>query len=221
MINTIIFDLDGTLLNTLEDLYISTNYALEQFSYPKRTLDEVRNFVGNGVAKLIERAIPNGCKNQNYQECLSVFKKHYKENMLNHTAPYEGIIDMLKGLRAKGLKIGVVSNKFDAAVKDLCKLYFNELVDTAIGESATTRKKPYPDGVLKAIKELGGTAATSIYCGDSDVDVLTAHNSKLKCIGVLWGFRDYKNLETAGADFIISKPDEIPNILNELNFKLS
>lgn len=214
MIETIIFDLDGTLLNTLEDLYLSTNFALRKFSYPERTLDEVRNFVGNGVAKLIERAIPHGCSNPDYDDCLSVFKKHYQQNMLTHTAPYEGIIELLEKLKSKGIKIGVVSNKFDAAVKGLCKLYFKDLVDIAIGESETTRKKPFPDGVLKAMNELGGTSATSIYCGDSDVDVKTARNANLKCIGVLWGFRNRENLENAGADFIVTKPAAILEIIN-------
>ena len=216
MIDTIIFDLDGTLLNTLEDLHISTNYALGKFSCPQRSFEEVRNFVGNGVAKLIERAIPDGCKNADYAECLKVFKKHYKENMLNHTAPYEGIIGLLKTLKANGYKIGVVSNKFDTAVKALCKLYFKELVDIAIGESETTRKKPYPEGVLKALEKLGRTSETAIYCGDSDVDVQTAHNAGLKCIGVLWGFRNRENLKKASADFIVSEPCEIFDIINNL-----
>ena len=121
MIQGVIFDLDGTLLNTLDDLCDSTNYALKQFGYPIRTLDEVRSFVGNGVKKLIERAIPNGCANENFEKCLAVFKEHYKQNMYNKTSPYSGVLNMLKELRTKGIKIAVVSNKFDTAVKELCK----------------------------------------------------------------------------------------------------
>lgn len=213
MKNTIIFDLDGTLLNTLEDLYLSTNYAIAQFSYPQRTLDEVRQFVGNGVAKLIERAIPNGLQNPNYEKCLAIFKENYSKTMLNHTKPYDGIIELLGELKSSGYKIGVVSNKFDTAVKNLCKLYFKDLVEVAIGESETTRKKPYPDGVLKAIKELGSNLENAIYAGDSNVDVETAHNANLKCIGVLWGFRDRGNLTQAGADYIITHPSEILTII--------
>lgn len=122
--DTIIFDLDGTLLNTLDDLADSTNYALKYFDYTQRTIDEVRNFVGNGVAKLIERAIPNGKDNPNFEKCLKIFKENYAKNMYNKTAPYEGIIEMLMDLRIKGCKISVVSNKFDLAVKELCKNIF-------------------------------------------------------------------------------------------------
>ena len=217
MKDTIIFDLDGTLLNTLEDLKNSTNYALKQFSYPEHNIEDIRKFVGNGVAKLIERAIPQGCDNPNFEKCLDIFKTHYSKNLLNHTEPYDGIIPMLTELQNKGFKIAVVSNKFDAAVKDLCKLYFKTLVPVAIGESENTRKKPYPDGVLKAIKELNSTVETSIYAGDSDVDVLTAHNAGLKCIGVTWGFRDLELLQATGADYIANTPHEILTILTLIN----
>ena len=206
MIKYVIFDLDGTLLNTLEDLKDSTNYALSQFNYPERSLEEIRNFVGNGVKKLIERAVPDNC--QNIDECLTIFKENYSQNMYKHTAPYDGILDTLKELRSKGCKIGVVSNKFDTAVKELCKKYFGDLIDTAIGQSDDVPKKPAPDGVFKALKEL--KADNAIYIGDSEVDVQTAKNAKLPCIGVIWGFRDKKNLE--GADFIIDKPCDIIKI---------
>lgn len=213
MIDTIIFDLDGTLLNTLKDLQISTNYALKEYSYPEKEIEQIRNFVGNGVAKLIERAIPDGTANPDYTSCLECFKGHYSKNMLNHTAPYDGIIELLEKLNKNGYKIGVVSNKFDSAVKDLCNLYFKNLVKVAIGESGITRKKPYPDGVFNAIKELNSSIETSIYAGDSNVDVETAHNAGLKCIGVTWGFRDKANLQNAGADYIVNLPDEIFGIL--------
>lgn len=211
MIKFVIFDLDGTLLNTLEDLKESTNFALCTFGYPPRSLEEVRKFVGNGVRKLIERAVPKNCENT--QECLAIFKQNYSENMYNQTAPYNGIIKILKELRANDCKIGVVSNKFDFAVKELCKKYFNNLIDCAIGQSDNILPKPAPDGVFKAMKELGADNSNTIYVGDSDVDVQTAKNSNLPCIGVTWGFRDKKAL--AGADFIIDKPCDIIRIIRE------
>ncbi|MGN0031905.1 MAG: HAD family hydrolase [Candidatus Gastranaerophilaceae bacterium] len=211
----IIFDLDGTLLNTLEDLKDSTNYALEQFQYPQRNLDEIRNFVGNGVKLLIERAIPQGIENPNFEKCLQTFKEHYSKNMYNKTAPYPEIINMLKKLKEKNYKIAVVSNKFDAAVKELCKKYFKDLIDIAIGENeaAGINKKPAPDTVFKAIFELNGTVSKSVYVGDSDVDIQTAKNSFMPCISVSWGFRDKEFLIKNGAKIIIDKPNEIFDVL--------
>lgn len=206
MIKAVIFDLDGTLLNTLEDLWISTNFTLSQFGYPVRTLEEVRMFVGNGVRKLIERAVPENC--ENVEECLAVFKKHYAENMYNHTAPYNSVEKILKELQGQGVKTGVVSNKFDLAVKKLCEKYFGDLIDIAVGQCDDVPSKPAPNGVLKALKELN--EKTALYVGDSEVDVQTAKNANLPCIGVTWGFRDRENLN--GADFIIDKPCDIINI---------
>lgn len=212
MIDAVIFDLDGTLLNTLEDLKNSTNYALNELGFPKRSLEEVRCFVGNGVRKLIERAVPQSCDKETTERCLEIFKKNYSENMYNNTAPYNSILEILKDLRSNGLKIGVVSNKFDLAVKELCKKYFEDLVDIAIGQADDVPKKPAPDGVLKAIKQLG--AQNVVYVGDSEVDVQTAKNADIPCIGVTWGFRDRKNLE--GADFIIDEPHDIINIIRSM-----
>lgn len=209
MIKTVIFDLDGTLLNTLEDLKDATNFALSKFGYPERSLEEVRCFVGNGVKKLIERAVPDNC--ENIDECLCVFKQNYSENMCNHTAPYNGILKILSDLKSYGVKIGVVSNKFDSAVKDLCKKYFGDLVDVAIGQADDVPKKPAPDGVFKAMKELNAEKNSTVYVGDSDVDVETAKNANLTSIGVTWGFRNRKDLE--GADFIIDNPCDIINIV--------
>lgn len=215
MIQGVIFDLDGTLLNTLDDLCDSTNYALKQFGYPARTLDEVRSFVGNGVKKLIERAIPNGCANENFEKCLAVFKEHYKQNMYNKTSPYSGVLNMLKELRIKGIKIAVVSNKFDGAVKELCQKYFGNLVQVAIGENeaAGVRKKPAPDSVFKAIKELQISVDSVIYVGDSETDVQTAKNAEINCIGCTWGFRSREVLAREGATYIIDTPDEILKIV--------
>ena len=212
MIKAVIFDLDGTLLNTLEDLKESTNFALCKFGYPERTLNDVRCFVGNGVKKLIERAVPENCTN--IDECLEIFKKNYSENMCNHTKPYNGILKILEELHKDGLKIGVVSNKFDSAVKDLCKKYFGDLIDCAIGQNDDVPKKPAPNGVLKAMKELGADKNSTIYAGDSDVDVQTAKNAQLPCIGVTWGFRTIEYLK--GADFIANQPEDIIKIIRSL-----
>ena len=214
MIKTVIFDLDGTLLNTLEDLKDSTNYALVQFGFPQRSLEEVRHFVGNGVQKLIERAVPAICDKETCKKCLAVFKEHYSQNMYNHTAPYMGILDVLKKLRQNEIKIGVVSNKFDFAVKELCKKYFTDLVDVAIGQADDVPKKPAPDGVFKAMKELRAEKSLTVYIGDSEVDVQTAKNSELPCVGVTWGFRDEKDLD--GANVIVNSPEELIEAIRSL-----
>lgn len=213
MINTIIFDLDGTLLNTLEGLKNSTNFALKKFNCPEITLEQTRSFVGNGVQKLIERAIPNGEKNPDFEKCLNTFKEHYSKTMYQKTVAYDGIEDMLTELKRKGVKTGVVSNKFDTAVKELCKNYFDGLIIVAIGESPNVRKKPAPDSVLKAMKILGAKPENTLYVGDSDVDIQTAKNSNLKSVGVTWGFRDRELLEKEGADFIINTPCELLELI--------
>lgn len=211
----VIFDLDGTLLNTLDDLSDSTNYVLSKFGYPTRTIEEVRQFVGNGVAKLIERAIPDGKNNSNFEKCLSIFKENYAQNMYNKTAPYNGIIEMLSNLKSKGIKIAVVSNKFDLAVKELCKKYFEEFIDFAAGENEAQgiRKKPAPDTVISVLNEFNFAPEDAIYVGDSDVDIMTAKNSKMPCISVTWGFRDEKFLLKSGATILINAPSEIYNHL--------
>ena len=213
MINTIIFDLDGTLLNTLEGLKNSTNFALKKFNSPEITLEQTRSFVGNGVQKLIERAIPNGEKNPDFEKCLNTFKEHYSKTMYQKTVAYDGIEDMLTELKKRGVKTGVVSNKFDTAVKELCKNYFDGLIIVAIGESPNVRKKPAPDSVLKAMKILGAKPENTLYVGDSDVDIQTAKNSNLKSVGVTWGFRDRELLEEEGADFIINTPCELLELI--------
>lgn len=215
MKKTVIFDLDGTLLNTLDDLADSTNYALSKFGYPTRTIEEVRQFVGNGVAKLIERAIPEGKNNPNFEKCLSIFKENYAQNMYNKTAPYNGIIEMLSNLKSKGIKIAVVSNKFDLAVKELCKKYFEGFIDFAAGENEAQgiKKKPAPDTVISVLNEFNFASEDAVYVGDSDVDIMTAKNSKMPCISVTWGFRDEKFLLENGATILINAPSEIYNHL--------
>ncbi len=207
----VIFDLDGTLLNTLGDLANSTNFVLERYNYPKRTTDEVRQFVGNGVAKLIERAIPDGRNNPNFNKCIDTFKTHYSQNMFSNTTPYDGVIELLTNIKNYRLKTAVVSNKFDKAVQELCKRYFGNLIDFCAGENEENgiRKKPYPDTVLKILNELNISANEAIYIGDSEVDIQTAKNAGLDCISVLWGFKDKEFLLKNGAEILISKPDEI------------
>lgn len=217
-LTTVIFDLDGTLLYTLEDLTDSLNYAMDKFGFPNRTIDEVRKFVGNGVPKLIERAIPEGKENPDYEECLSVFKKHYSENMTNKTKPYDGIIPMLKKLRETGYHLAVVSNKFDSAVKGLCQKYFGDLIDIAIGQRPAKDgkklcTKPAPDSVFEVMKELGVNQEECIYIGDSEVDIQTARNAGIPCISVIWGYKDIDFLYKNGAETIIYTPDELLELI--------
>lgn len=219
MIDTVIFDLDGTLLNTLEDLTDSVNYALEKFRLPARTLEEVRSFVGNGVAKLIERTIPQGKDNPDYADILDAFKAYYALHCKDKTRPYDGIIPMLDELCAKGYQLAIVSNKFDTAVKELSSLYFGERIRSAIGESATIRKKPAPDTVYQALGELSVDAVQAVYVGDSDVDIQTAANVPMLCISVTWGFRGRDELLAAGADeaHMITAPGQLLSLLRSLS----
>lgn len=212
--DTVIFDLDGTLLNTLDDLTDSVNYALELHGFPCRTIKEVRSFVGNGVARLMELAIPDGYSNPKYENCLTDFRNYYSKNMQNKTGTYNGILELLQQLSKEDYKLAIVSNKFDKAVKGLNQIYFQEYIKVAIGESENVSKKPAPDTVFKALEELCSTADKAVYVGDSEVDVKTAKNSGTISIGVTWGFRDRVVLEQEGADHIIDRPEELLKIIN-------
>ena len=209
--STYIFDLDGTLLDTIQDLATSVNYALSQCRMPERTLDEVRRFVGNGVRLLMIRAVPDGEDNPRFQEAFDIFRSHYLEHSLDTTAPYPGIIDMLERLKAGGKRLAVVSNKFDTATKELIRHFFGNLIEVAIGENeaAGVRKKPAPDTVNEALRQLGVGKENAVYVGDSDVDLQTARNSGLPCISVLWGFRDREFLLENGATTFVQSPDNI------------
>ena len=207
---TYIFDLDGTLLSTLADLAASTNYALRTHHMPERSLDEVRRFVGNGVKKLMERAIPDGLNNPLFEETFATFRQHYMQHNLDTTRPYPGIMQLLEQLKAEGKNIAVVSNKFYAATRELCRHFFGDLVPVAIGEREDIRKKPAPDTVIEALRELGVDKEGAVYIGDSDVDIMTAKNSGMPCVSVLWGFRDKEFLLEHGATTLISKPEEMP-----------
>ena len=212
-IDTVIFDLDGTLINSLEDLRVSVNYALFGFRYPKQTLEMVRNNVGDGIEKLMERSLPQGRDNVNYEVCLDIFKEHYKTHMSVNTKPYPHITETLAALKSRGYKIAVVSNKFDVAVKPLCKKYFNNLIDVAIGQTKDTNKKPAPDTVYIALDELESTSDSAIFVGDSEVDIQTAKNAGMDCISVSWGFKTKEFLKQNGASIIIDSPLEIFNYI--------
>lgn len=207
-IQAVIFDLDGTLLNTIEDLKESLNFALSCFGLPVLSVEKVNSFVGDGVSKLIERSVPDGLSNPDFNNCLKVFKEHYKNNMCESTEPYEDVLKMLSSLKEKGIKTAVVSNKFDLAVKDLTDKFFGTLIDISIGECEDRgiKKKPSPDMVFKVLEELKLNKDEVLYVGDSDTDILTAKNSGLRCISVSWGFRDREFLIKNGAEEIIDSP---------------
>ena len=207
--DTYIFDLDGTLLDSLTDLAISCNYALRVNNMPERSLDEVRHFVGNGVKKLMERAIPDGLQNPAFEKTYNDFRQHYLVHNLDNTKPYPGVISLLQRLHSEGKNIAVVSNKFYEATQNLVKHFFGEYVTVAIGERENIRKKPAPDTVIEALRQLNASASGAVYIGDSDVDVMTAHNSGMPCISVLWGFRDKEFLKENGATTFVTAPDEI------------
>ena len=207
--DTYIFDLDGTLLSSLDDLAASTNYALRWAGMPERTTEEVRMFVGNGVKLLMERAIPDGQQNPRFEEVYATFREHYLKHNLDRTRPYEGVIGMLRELKRRGKKLAIVSNKFYAATQELAHHFFADTIEVAIGERENIRKKPAPDTVLEALRQLGASKESAVYVGDSDVDVMTAKNSGLPCISVLWGFRDKEFLIKHGATLFVEKPQEI------------
>ena len=206
---TYIFDLDGTLLSTLNDLAVSTNYALRWAGMPERSVEEIRMFVGNGVKLLMERAIPDGINNPKFEETYAKFREHYMEHNLDTTRPYDGIPELLRELKGRGKKLAIVSNKFYAATQELAKYFFPDTIEIAIGERDNIRKKPAPDTVLEALKQLNASKAGAVYIGDSDVDIMTAKNCELPCISVLWGFRDKEFLIKHGGKIFVDKPSEI------------
>lgn len=204
-----IFDMDGTILDTLADLKNSMNYTLEQFNCPKRTLDEVRLFVGNGIRNLIIRAAPPATDENTIDKMFAVFNEHYAVHCNDNTRPYDGIADLLKQLRINGVKTAVVSNKADYAVQTLVEKFFSGLFDYAVGEKAGVRKKPCPDSVNEVLKTLNIDRKDAVYIGDSEVDIATAENAKMDCISVDWGFRDRDVLIKNGATVIVSKTDRL------------
>ena len=208
-----IFDLDGTILNTLEDLADSTNYALKTCGYPERTMDEVRQFVGNGIRKLMERAVPEGTPVEEIDRVHETFTAHYKVHCADKTRPYDGIMELLQNLKKDGCKLAVVSNKADYGVQELCKQYFDGVFDFAVGEREGIRKKPAPDSVNEVLKTLGCSRDRAVYIGDSDVDIQTAANAQMDHIIVEWGFRDVPFLIAKGAKVLVERPEEILEIV--------
>nr|MDD6335470.1 HAD family hydrolase [bacterium] len=211
--STVLFDLDGTLLNTLGDLAWATNEALRQQGLPGRTQEEVRAMVGNGVRRLIARAVPEGTPEAVQQAVYEGFLAAYHGHLQVQTAPYPGILPMLAHLKARGMRIGIVSNKIQSAVDGLSAAFFTGLVDCAIGERANVAKKPAPDSVYLALEALGGMDGKAVYIGDSDVDVQTAKNAGLPMIAVTWGFRSRLQLEQAGATRFADTPDALEHML--------
>ena len=211
MYTTYIFDLDGTLLDTLGDLAASVNFALRSCGLPEHSIDEVRRFVGNGVRKLMERAVPDGADNPLFEEAYASFRQYYMEHALDTTRPYDGIPETLAALKARGCRLAVVSNKMMAATQALCSHFFPDTIEVAIGEHEAEgiRKKPAPDTVIAALRALGVGKEHAVYVGDSDVDIQTARNSGLPCISVLWGFRDRDFLKQHGAETFISTPSDL------------
>lgn len=210
----VVFDLDGTLLDTLEDLAAATNWALRRNGLSERSLDEIRCFVGNGVRRLVERAVPEGTDETTFEQTFADFKAYYVDHCQDRTRLYDGIPEMLSALKARGYRLAIVSNKLQAGVDELYDRYFCDTVEVAIGERPEVQRKPAPDMVLLALKELGVTTDEAVYVGDSDVDLLTARNSGLPCISVLWGFRDKPFLQANGAETFAARPSEILTLLS-------
>ena len=213
--DTIIFDLDGTLLNTLDDLADSVNAIMTQEGYCLRTKDEIREFIGDGAKSLIEKSLPAAANEEEILRCLKLFREHYMKHMQNQTKPYDGIMELLKELKGKGIKIGVVSNKPDEATKEVCRLYFGDLVNVAIGDNAMRKKKPDPDNVFAALTQLNSKRDKTLYVGDSNTDMITAQNAGLISVGVTWGYRSREVLLLEGADYIIDEPGQIVTLISE------
>ena len=215
MPEALIFDLDGTILDTLGDLTNSVNFALAGNNLPLRSLEEVRSFVGNGIRLLIERSVPKGTPAEVTDKCFEVFKEHYAENSAVLTKAYDGIYELLKALKDKGVKTAVVSNKADFAVQTLVAKYFEGFFDYSVGEKEGVRRKPFPDSVNCAVEHLGVNKENCLYIGDSEVDIETARNSDMKCICVTWGFRDEALLKTFLPEYIVNSPEEILRVIGE------
>lgn len=213
----VIFDLDGTLLNTLEDLTDSVNAALSAYGHPQKTIGQIQTYVGNGIRTLIKRSVAGGEFDSDFENIFQTFKEYYKVHCQDKTKPYDGIRDLLQTLKAKGMKMAIVSNKADFAVKELNQYYFKEFDMAAIGEREGIARKPAPDSVLMALQELGVPAEKAVYIGDSEVDLETAANAKIPCISVLWGFREKRILEEHGAEYFAETADEIYSLLEKIS----
>lgn len=206
---TILFDLDGTLLNTLDDLIDAANHELLRCGYPQRTREEIRMFLGNGYRALMQSSLPEGCSEEEVDSCTASMRSYYYEHSCHRTKPYPGIPELLQLLRTEGVAVGVVSNKMDEAVKKLCEHYLPGLVDIAVGEMEGIARKPSPDTVEYALKMLQAAKEDAVYVGDSEVDIATSKNAGLPCVVVSWGFRDKETLKDAGADTIAETTEDL------------
>ena len=213
--DTVIFDLDGTLLNSIDDLTDSINEALSQCGFSKRSLQEVRSYVGDGVDILVRRALPPGADQVDYNAVYNAFINIYAQNMYNKTQPYLGIPELLAELCRRGIKMAVVSNKFQDAVTPLIEDYFGDCISVSVGADENTPKKPDPSGVLKALEQLGSVRERAIYMGDSDLDVLAARNAGVFSVACTWGLRDKAVLQAAGPDALIDSPLALLPLLGE------
>lgn len=209
----LIWDMDGTLLNTLDDLTDCANVALAKFGYPERTINETRLFVGKGLRHMFNCCVPEGTPESEVDVAFEFFKDYYITHNQIKTAPYEGACEVLKKLHSEGFKMAIVSNKADAALNVLAREFFGDSVDFVIGEQQGLEKKPAPDMVMKALSVLGADKSEAVYIGDSDVDLATAQNSALPCISVLWGFRTREELSARGADTFCETFDELYRLL--------
>ena len=215
-IKAVLLDLDGTVLDTIDDLADSVNHAMTSLGFPARPVSEVMAIAGNGPRDLIRRCLPKIATDSEFEECLKRFKAHYETNKTNKTAPFDGIIDALNDLKANGYKVALVSNKHDDAVRDLAKNYFGDIIDFSTGSSDVVPKKPAPDMVKIALKELSATESEAVFVGDSEVDVQTAKNAGLPCIAVTWGFRGKDILINAGATIFIDATSELLSAVKAL-----
>lgn len=213
--DAIIFDLDGTLLDTLDDLHDSVNAALGDMGFPLRTREEVRSFVGEGYTLLMTRALPYGTQRETIDRAAELFRGIYFSNLRKRTRPYEGIPELLKTLKDRGIRTGVVSNKLDEAVKESCRHFFGTAIDYALGDNPLGRRKPEPDNVFAVMKLLGAEPDRTLYVGDSDVDARTAKKAGLPMVGVDWGFRSRETLIKAGTGHVISRPEELLHYLED------
>ena len=211
--NAVIFDLDGTLTDTLADLRNSVNYALTKLGFPERSAEEIRSFVGNGVKRLIRLSVPEDTSEEKSDECLAIFREHYAANSLVETKPYDGIIQLLSELKSRGVRLAVVTNKTHSTATGIVKHFFGELIELTIGQTDGIARKPQPDGIFKALEALDVMKENAVYVGDSDVDCKTARNAGIPCIGVSWGFRDREVLIESGADFIADSVTELSQLI--------
>lgn len=211
----VLFDMDGTLLDTLEDLRDSTNHVLRQMGYPERSLEEMRRFVGNGAEMQIRRAVPEGTSEEKIMEVLTAYRAYYQDHCQIKTRVYDGLLDMLSELKAKGIKLAVVSNKPDSAVQKLSREYFGDRMDFAVGPSDGVRCKPYPDMVEAALRALDAEKKDAVFVGDSEVDVQTGLNAGLPVIAVSWGFRPREVVIAAGAEKIADNASELKQYILE------